>query len=251
MQLIIVHRLLQSILLPPLNAVLVILFGYLFTLAYKKTGKAIIFIGFFFLYVQATPFFSYHISKLIELPPVTAKALKNSQAIVVLGGGINSSSYEYPTGAVAKTGTLIRLDYTAYLSKQYPDKLIVCSGGYTGSKYTEASVMRDTLIATFDVKNPIMIEDRSRDTDENAKFVARMLASRHIYHVIVVSQAYHVRRALMLFKKYGVDATGASTDYANSDDAHTKALMFIPNATAMAITSRTLHELFGYFFYSI
>lgn len=225
------------------------LLGYLIYWFYKTTGKLIILFGVIFLYIQATPFFSYHLSKSIELPPIKQSAVKNSQAIVVLGGGINNSSYEYPMGAVVKTSTLIRLDYAAYLAKQYPNKLIVTSGGYTGSKYTEASVMRDTLITTFAVKNPILIEDKSRDTDENAEFVAKMLLAKGIHRVVVVSQAFHVRRAIMLFKKYGLEPIGASTDYVSSDDAHTKELMFVPNATAMAITARTLHETFGYLFY--
>ena len=246
MQLIIVHRLLQSILLPPLNAVCVMFLGYLIISKWKKIGKTIILCGGILFYIQTTPFFAYYLTKTIELPPLAADALKDCQAIVVIGGGLKHS-YEYPTPTMANTSTLIRLEYTAFLAKQDPAKLVIVSGGYNGRRYTEASIMRDTLVNTFAVKNPIIIEDKSRNTTENAKYVAKILLPRQIHNIILVSQAYHERRAVMLFKKFGLNPVTASTDYIDSDDAKTITLMVIPNATAMALTARTLHEIFGYY----
>src|SRR3990167_11477531 len=186
MQLIIVHRLLQSILLPPLNAVCIIFFGYLLLSRYKKIGKTLMGLGILFFYIQTTPIFAYSITKAIELPPVTPLALKNSQAIIVLGGGVNSNSYEYHT-VTALPNTLVRLSYAAYLAKQHPDMPIVTSGGYTSKKFSEASVMQRILINTFAVKNPIIIEGKSRDTNENAKFVAKILLAKQIHNVVIVS----------------------------------------------------------------
>lgn len=249
MLLIIVHRLLQSLLLPPLNALLFIILGLILTWWGKLLSRGLVIFGVLLLYIQSTPFVAYQLTKLVEIPPVTKAELKKSQAIVVLGGGIKNTGYEYPIDAVSNSSTLVRLRYAAYLAHQYPTKLIVTSGGFTGRRYSEASVMRDTLINTFGVKNLILIENKSRNTDENAKFVAQILQPMHINNVIIVTQAFHARRATALFKKYGMNAIAAPTDYSSNTDALTPQLAFVPTASAMQTTSMLLHEILGYLLY--
>lgn len=248
MLLIIVHRLLQSLVLPPLNALLFIILGLVLLYKFRKFASFLIGFGIMFLYIQATPFFAYTLARAIEMPPATEEQIKNSQAIIVLGGGIKNTGYEYPINAVTETGTLVRLRYTAYLAHQYPNKLIITSGGYTSVRFSEAGIMRDTLITSFNVHNPILIENHSRNTDENAKYVAQMLRQLNLANIIVVTQAYHTRRAVGLFKKYGVNAIAAPTDYYDNTDANTPQLAFVPNASSMQETSKILHEVFGYLF---
>jgi uncharacterized SAM-binding protein YcdF (DUF218 family) len=250
MTLIIVHRLLQSLILPPLNSILIILFGLCLIREFKRFGKIIIFLGILTFYIQSIPFFAYYLNKSLELPAIKEEQLKTVQAIVVLGGGVNGHGYEYPFKVVPNTETLTRLNYAAYLAHQYPDLPIITSGGYTGGRYTEGKVMRYTLQNSFFVTNPIYVEDSSRNTDENAKYVAKILQEKGLTKVAVVSQAYHLRRACMVFRKYGVEALPASTDYMYSIDAATPQLAFIPTASAMRFTSRALHEIVGYWVYT-
>lgn len=252
MSLIIVHRLLQSFILPPLNSMLILFAGIWWSEKSKATGRILLILGILTLYIQSTPFFAHQINKVLEVPPVKNEQMKNAQAIVVLGGGVNSNSFEYPSGAVANTSTLIRLNYTAYLARKYPDLPIITSGGYNGMRYTEGKVMRDALLNNYGVTNDIWIEDSSRNTDENAKYVAKMLLAKHITTVTIVTQAYHERRACMLFNKYGIHTIAASTDYTDSaDSVKLSFLAFIPTAGAMRYTSRALHEIIGYWYYSI
>lgn len=251
MTLIIVHRLLQSLILPPLNSVFIIVLGFCLVKKYRQTGKIIISLGVLTFYIQSIPFSAYYLTKSIELPPLKDEQMKMVQAIVVLGGGLNGHSYEYPVKAIPNTETLARLNYTAYLARQYPDLPIITSGGYTGTHYTEGKVMRYTLITSYFVTNPISVEDSSRNTDENAKFVAKMLQAEGITKVAIVSQAYHLRRACMVFRKYGIEPIPASTDYIYYPDAVTPILAFIPTAPAMRYTSRALHEIIGYWFYTL
>ncbi len=251
MLLIIVHRLIQNFVFPPLNGLIIIAIGIIVHKSRKLLSHLLIIIGILFLYLQSIPFTAYYLTKCIEVPPTTLIQMKNSQAIIVLGGGIKNTGFEYPTHAVVNTDTLIRLRYASYIAHLYPDKLIITSGGFTGNHYTEALVMRDSLINDFHVTNQILLENRSRNTDENAKFVAQILAAHNITQVVVVTQAYHMRRAIALFKKYGVDAIAAPTDFYNSYDAKTLSLAFIPNAGAMQQVARVLHEILGYFIYII
>lgn len=250
MLLIIMHRLLQSFALPPLNAMIIIVIGII--LSYFNVKKLLstflIWTGIIFLYIQSTPFFAYHLTKLLEIEPITQDNINNSQAIIILGGGVKNTGYEYDWPIVSSNSTLVRLSYAAFLAKQYPDKLIITSGGYVGPN-TEAKVMRDTLINNFNVKNTIIMEQKSRNTAENAKFVAQILKDLGMNQVTIVTQAFHARRANALFRKQGVNSIVASTDYYSNNDALTSQLAFIPNAHSMQITARTFHEILGYLLY--
>jgi uncharacterized SAM-binding protein YcdF (DUF218 family) len=222
--------------------------GLLLLRFFYISGITLIILGIFLLYAQSIPYTAYIISKNIELPPLSKNALKISDAIVVLGGGLSSNEFEYESGVMVNRSTMVRLNYTAYLAKQYPNKLIVTSGGYTG-KFREADIMRDVLIKSFGVKNPVIVENNSRNTDENARFVANILLPKDIHNIIVVTQAYHMRRALMLFEKYGMKPIPASTDYYISEYAATPSLSIIPTAGAMDQVSIIYHEILGYSLY--
>ncbi|MCC2625898.1 MAG: hypothetical protein K0R14_1771 [Burkholderiales bacterium] len=249
MTLVIVHRLLQSLILPPLNSILILLIGIYLIRKYNRIGKIAITIGILTFYIQSTPFFAYYLTKSLELPTLDETQMKTVQAIVVLGGGVNGHGYEYPFKVIPNTETLTRLNYAAYLAHQYPNLPIITSGGYTGGRYTEGKVMRYALQNNFFVTNPIYVEDSSRNTDENAKYVTQILQAKKLTKIAIVSQAYHLRRACMVFRKYGVEAVPASTDYMYSVDAATPSLAFIPSAAAMKYTARALHEIIGYWVY--
>ena len=248
MLLIIVHRLLQSFFFPPFNCILIAILGLLLLRFFRKTGTIIISLAVFLLYIQSIPATAYILSKKYELPPLQMADLKTADAIVILGGGVNPNGFEYESGINVNLGTLVRLQYAASLAKLQPHKLIITSGGYTG-KVREANVMRDILRTSFGVKNPILVEPNSRNTDENAKFVANLLQPLHVNNVILITQAYHMRRSIMLFKKYGLNPTAGSTDYYVSEDALTPWLSFIPSAGSMLQVSVVFHEIVGYYVY--
>ena len=208
----------------------------------------IIIFGLLTLYIQSMPITAYMITRSQELPTLDISSLESSEAIVVLGGGLKNNSYEYESGVSVNRSTLARLLYTAYLAKIYPNKLVVTSGGYNG-KIREGDVMKRVLIDSFDVKNPILVEDNSRNTDENAKFVAKILLAKDIHNITLVTQAYHMARAMMLFKKYGLNPTAASTDYYYSPNAKISILYIIPNASAMLQIAVMYHEILGNLIY--
>jgi len=250
MSLIIVHRFLQSFLLPPLNAMLLIIIGLTIWHNSKRFSLYLIIGGTVLLYIQSMPITTYYLSRYLELPPIQLDNIKSSQAIVVLSGGINNNGIEYNHDVEVGADTLIRLKYAAYLAHKFESAEVVVSGGSANLHKSEGDVMRRSLLNDFHVKNTILIEDKSRNTDENAKYVAKMLLPTGIKTIILVSQAYHVKRAAMLFHKYGFTVIPASTDYHDSIDVQSRTLEFLPSANAMHGTAIALHEIIGYWAYS-
>ncbi|MCE2705471.1 MAG: YdcF family protein [Proteobacteria bacterium] len=250
MSLILIHHILQSFVLPPLNAIIIILIGVFILKKYQDVAKFFIITGCVLLYIQATPFFVYSFSGFFEKPQITLNELNKSQAIVVLGGGVKTNAYEYPEGFNLNSWTLMRLQYAAFLAKQNPQKLVIVSGGIASAgNHSEAQIMKETLQTTFNIKNPILIEEQSRNTNENAKFVTQMLQPLNINNVAIVSQAFHATRAIALFNKYNIHAVAASTDYMGHYTSKVTIASFIPNANTMLDCAQLLHELAGYIVY--
>lgn len=240
-----IHHFLQDLLFPPFNSILIILLGLIMIKWRRKSGVSIIWIGVIFLYFQSIPLTAYMVSQISHSPPLSHFEFESSQAIVVLGGGVNTNSPEYPGSIGEETSTTVRLTYAAYLAKQDPSKLIVTSGGAKGY-ISEAEVMRDMLHDIYGVKNQILVEGASMDTEENARFVARILLPMHIKNIVLVTQEFHMQRAMMLFRKYGLNPSAAATDRYYKICSINPVLLFIPNVFSMYQTALVLHELLGY-----
>jgi len=60
----------------------------------------------------------------------------------------------------------------------------------------------------------IIIESASRNTHENALYVKDLVSSNAKKgKVILITSAFHMRRAEGCFRKVGIDVTGFSTDF--------------------------------------
>jgi uncharacterized SAM-binding protein YcdF (DUF218 family) len=245
-----IHHLLQSFVLPPLNSVIIIIMGVGILKKKLDLGKIFILIGCITLYIQSTPFFVYTIAAILEQPTITKLELNKTQAFVVLGGGIRTNAYEYPEKFTPNSFTLMRLQYTAFLAKQYPNIPIIVSGGIaSANNHSEAQIMKNTLQNNFNIINPILIEEKSRNTKENAKYVSQMLKELNYNNIAVITQAYHSSRATALFKQYGVNVIAAPTDYMGHYARIITVGNFIPDAGTMADCSALLHEILGYLIY--
>jgi uncharacterized SAM-binding protein YcdF (DUF218 family) len=59
----------------------------------------------------------------------------------------------------------------------------------------------------------IIIEDKSRNTDENARFTFALLHPKPGQHYLLVTSAYHMPRTVGLFRKAGFDVVPYPVDY--------------------------------------
>ena len=97
-----------------------------------------------------------------------------------------------------------RCKAAATAAKAYPDALIVCTGGATGTnnpnKNTEAELMRNYLVKSSGIDpERILVDPDAMTTEENALNSLRMLAEKGVETVTVVTSVYHMRWANVLF----------------------------------------------------
>lgn len=80
---------------------------------------------------------------------------------------------------------------------------LVLSGGSIGPPPPEAHLMRQIALDLGVDEDRIVVEDTSRNTFENAVYTGAFIRRRGWRRVVVVTDAYHLRRALYIFRRLG------------------------------------------------
>lgn len=119
-----------------------------------------------------------------------------ADAIVVLGGGVLRKSRHYPYPRMG--GAADRVFHAARLWRCGKAPIILTSG----SGEFEASY--PFLLEIGLPPSAILVENESGDTEENARESVRLLRGR-ARTIILVTSAWHMRRALLLFKIFAPD----------------------------------------------
>jgi uncharacterized SAM-binding protein YcdF (DUF218 family) len=115
-------------------------------------------------------------------------------AVVVLGCRVRPDGTPSPT-------LVRRTEAGARLVTEGRAPRLVLSGGKVGSETTEASAALPTALAAGLSREAILLEERSRTTDQNAAEVATLLGDPDA-RVLLVTDAYHVTRSVRLFRKH-------------------------------------------------
>jgi uncharacterized SAM-binding protein YcdF (DUF218 family) len=179
-----------------------------------------------------------------HLPPAD---LPRADAIVVLGGSIKPATFPRPWVDLAEEGDRVLHGVRLYQAGKAP--LIIFSGGRitwgSPNPRSEAAAM---------VKEP-----RSLNTYENAREVKKILMDRRLNQVLLVTSALHMPRSLAIFKKQGIVAIPAPTDFQIVEDSLTLAqttwqgrlLSWVPQTDNLHSLTRALKEYVGLVIYRL
>jgi uncharacterized SAM-binding protein YcdF (DUF218 family) len=147
--------------------------------------------------------------------PDTGKALKAPQGFIVLGGVVDTV-VAGTRDEVPLTDAAERLTGTVALARRFPEAKIVFSGGDGALVYggvTEAEMVRRFFLEMGIDLSRVTFEDRSRTTYENALFTKEVLRPRPGEQWLLVTSAFHMPRALEVFRSVGFDVTPWPVDY--------------------------------------
>ena len=153
--------------------------------------------------------------------PPPAADMAPPYGILVLGGAIDAELSAQHGSADLQEGAS-RLTEAALLARRYRDARVFYTGGSpwtAGGASGEAEVARQLLIGLGVAPERIGIEDRSRNTDENARFSAKILKPQPGQRWLLVTSAYHMPRSMGLFRKAGFDVTAYPVDFRTAGDA--------------------------------
>jgi uncharacterized SAM-binding protein YcdF (DUF218 family) len=130
--------------------------------------------------------------------------------IIVLGGSIDADLSVAHGTAVVRTAA-DRIFAVAALARRFPSARVIFSGGSANLVSNDAREA-DYAAALFESlgvdKARLIMERRSRNTQENAEFSKALAAPKSGERWLLVTSAYHMPRAVGLFRKaqFGVEA---------------------------------------------
>lgn len=246
-------NLLKYLLLPPLlNVLLFLLGGLLLYWQRRVLGYFLILLAVFSLLVLSLPMVSYSLQRSLEhYPALAMDDLAGAGAIVILGGGREHHAPEFPWQDAPSEPTLRRLVYGAYLARQSGLPILLTGGRLHREPLSEAEVMDKTLQASFGLQAR-WLEQNSRTTFENAVYSAELLHQLGVKQIVLVSQGWHLARAVPVFEVHGMTVIPAPTGFATMPP---QGLMsWIPRVHHLAKSTQALHEWMGsvvYRFYSV
>jgi uncharacterized SAM-binding protein YcdF (DUF218 family) len=116
----------------------------------------------------------------------------------------------------------------------------------------EALMLKEILLQAGVPEEDIVIEDRSMNTYQNAIFTAELLKIHPQFErKLLVTSAFHMRRAKACFDKAGVQTDTFPADFYSSENRYTPDEMFIPSARSFDLWHRIIHEITGYVVYKV
>jgi uncharacterized SAM-binding protein YcdF (DUF218 family) len=238
--------------LPPGGNLLLASAGLLLLARWRRAGVTLVLLSVLSLYGFSTYPVANSLSKGLEgvSPyPLRAAGAENMRAIVVLGGARNVFAPEYG-GETVSSWTLERLRYAAALHRRTGLPILVSGGRPFGVDTDEAGLMKRALMEDFKV--PVKwTEGKSRNTEENARFSARMLKADGVHRAFLVSHAFHLSRAVEAFERAGLGVIPAPTAYQRGAVGPGGLMGLLPSARALTISATVLHEHLGAAWYGL
>ena len=217
---------------------------------FKKQRKKILIITISLVYFFTNGFIADEFSRIWSIDRQT---LTSKYDIGIVLGGISDFDQKTKTHNFNKHADRImeaeQLYHQGFINK------IMLSGGNGSLKnieYSEADAMKQFLIKNNIPEEDIIIENKSRNTIENAIFSTKLLKEQYPNSkCLLITSASHMRRAELSFKKAGLHVTPFPTDCITSHRGTSFSYLFIPRVQALDQWETLIKEVAGYIVYSL
>jgi uncharacterized SAM-binding protein YcdF (DUF218 family) len=137
----------------------------------------------------------------MSAPPVEASVV-GFDAAIVLGAMVRPDGS--PSRALER-----RVLHAVELARSGRVRHLLMTGGPVSHPVPEAWAMRDLAVAAGLAPERVAVEDRARNTIDNARLSAAIVAERGWRRLAVVTDAYHLPRALYVFRRCGLAVAGS------------------------------------------
>lgn len=242
-----------DILLDPLVWVAaVLILTLLFTLFRRRCLYCLItnFLALCLLVVVASPSFANQwLASLEDLYPLRHCDVSEKELpVVVLAGGMSGGYSDFPT--IQRLSDSSKNRALAAVGVVQTGGLLFIAGGTAPNRRsdTEADAI-EALINPFLPKGVTVIkETNSENTHQNARNLQRVFEERKLSKdIVLVTSAYHMRRAMASFRKHGFEVCSFGVDPRQHLEVPRTALW--PQVSALQKTKIAVHEWIGWLYY--
>lgn len=218
----------------------------------QKTGKILVSVG-----LTIVTIFSYHIiAKLLWQPfkneyhtvesrnplELTDKEIVSKLKYVVVLGGGHTINPKLPITSQLGLKSMFRLVEGVRLYKKFPDtKLLLSGSGFSGLA-SNAEMMAQLAKELGVPEEDIVLETKSRDTKDQARFIGPMIGKGPF---ILVTSASHMPRSIAIFKKVGLDPIPCPIGYIGDGKKMFNPSYFFPRAKYSSSSENAIYEYLG------
>ncbi len=178
-------------------------------------------------------------------------------AIIVLGGGLKVPLPPTTRSQLARASD--RYWYAAELYKAgKADKIFIAGGNVFEQRDQngyelpgEAFYARQLLIDWGVNESDLVIEDKSRTTQQNRANIAGLLTQHQVKTALLVTSSIHMPRSfklfsdIELFRSGDLKLTPAPADLIVTRASLPSLMQWLPSANALSMTTQALHEYYG------
>lgn len=220
----IIKKIISGLLMPLPIGLLLLMIGFFFLFRKKiQKGKVFIGIGLLWIILISHTFLANALLAPLEKKyPKLQNTPPNIEYIVFLGGDMENRGWE-----------VLRLHH------KLPHATIITSG-YEGRGTIPEAVRTTNILKSIGINSEqIRTYPKPKDTKEEAKNIAKILGKKPF---ILVTSAYHMERAMLLFKKEGLSPIPSPTDYQIEES---DAIFSFPDGKNLQKTEKAWHEYIG------
>ena len=242
----------RTLIIPPVSLLTLALIGYLIKSWYPRLGRTISSSALLILLLVSTNVGAWLLVaplEDLEKPLISAKNT-GAQAIVVLSAGTLENNPEYGNKAIPDYIALGRIRYAAKLYRETNLPILVSGGLGNKSLHLDSLATGMAQALTNEFAIPVRWqEDQSQNTRENAEFSANILKQAGIKHILLVTDAMHMRRAKFAFDQTGLEVTCAPTVFFSRGGLSVFSLL--PSVEGLRRSQYAMHEWMGLIWYRL
>jgi uncharacterized SAM-binding protein YcdF (DUF218 family) len=225
----------------------------LFTRAWHRGRNLLVGVAVAYLLCGFGPLGGILIRPLEDRFPRPPDDMRAPQGIIVLGGAfIADISSDRDAVTLAEEGG--RMTESAMLAIRYPQARVVFSGGTrnaTEKERDEAHIAARFFEKLGVARERILLENRSLNTEENARFTRALIMPGSDEHWLLVTSAAHVPRAVAAFRHAGFDVVPYPTDYVTTGRPSDFWLVRSNPSRGLETLDSALHEWIGLVVYRL
>jgi uncharacterized SAM-binding protein YcdF (DUF218 family) len=207
------------------------------------------------LWVASTPLFADWAIATLErqYPAQPIEKMPAADVAIVLGGAVSQPAP--PRIDVDFNKSFDRVFQAVRLYHAGRVKKVLVAGGnipWRPDVIPEAELIRSFLINWGNVPdNAIETTTQSRNTYENALEIKELWQSQPFDSAFLITSAAHMPRAMAVFQKAGIPVAAVSTDIEALEGVPWTPLRWLPDASALAMTTVAIKEWIGYCAYRL
>ena len=201
------------------------------------------------IWVTGTSIVSNDLARTFEMQNLPSGEIPQVDAIVVLGGVTGRAYPPQPVVHLGPGGD--RLLYATALYKEGRARLVV----FSGNRFESAEMAE--VMEMMGVPRTAMLEQDTRlqNTYGAARDLKLALISHKVRRVLVVTSAIRMPRALAVFRRLGISAIPAPTDFITRTDPAKQPADFaaavLPNMGSLGVSTAAIHEFLGLVVYRL